>query len=242
MSGYKTFSLGKQTDFEFLIKKGLKPDHSFLDVGCGGGRLGNQAISYLNKDKYFAFDKENSMINPFLSILKKFPALQEKNPTIRLSDFNIEFEDSVVFDFIYAYSVFTHVTPDLIVLFMKNLKKHFSIHTKFFASFLLGSEGYERGKPHLDRKGEYAGVWYTVDFLKRTLFLEGYNVEFVGDSEFNWEGVKRELYGKNSRDLQYTHKNSSRFSPYDVSPEMLPKGYQYTHGPHQEMILITKNE
>ncbi len=68
---------------------------------------------------------------------------------------------------------------------------------------------------------------------------EGYNVEFVGNSTFNWEGVKRDLYGGDSADLQYTHKNSSRFSPYNVSDKMLPKGYKYTHGPHQEMVLIT---
>jgi SAM-dependent methyltransferase len=250
--GYKTFNTSEQTDFNFLIKKGLKPNHRFLDVGCGGGRLGYQAISYLNQDRYFAFDKETSMIKPFLSELKDFPKLLDKNPTIYLSGFNMEFEEPLVFDFIYAHSVLTHVTPDLIAELMNNLRKHFSKDTKFFATFHLGTAGCDIGGKHGQRKNEVWGAWYTIEYLTDIMGRLGFRTEFVGTDTENWESVKRVLYSPESKNISYSHRNAAkksddprtRFTPYSVHSDMLPEGYNLTRGPdgHQEMVLITMDK
>ena len=186
-TGYKTFSEQTQNDFEFLTKKGLEPDHYFLDVGCGGGRIAYHAIQYLNKGRYFAFDKEDEMIDPFMEELQKHPNLLEKEPVVHLSDFNINFNKDIKFDFIYAHSVFTHVTPELITEFMINLKKHFSKSTKFFATFHLGSEGCDIGAKHGKRKNEFDGVWYTVEYLTDIMSGLGFRTEFVGTDTENWE-------------------------------------------------------
>ena len=239
-TGYKAFSKQTQNDFLFLIEKGLQPNHHFLDVGCGGGRIAYHAIQYLDKGRYFAFDKEDEMIDPFVEELQNHPDLLEKEPVVYLSDFNIDFNKDIKFDFIYAHSVFTHVTPELITEFMINLKKHFSKSTKFFATFHLGSEGCDIGVEHGKRKNEFDGVWYTVEYLTDIMSGLGFRTEFVGTDTENWENVKRILYSPNNENIFYENYNPfTRFTPYSVHPDMLPKGYQYTHGTHQEMILIT---
>ena len=240
MPGYKTFSKQAQNDFEFLIEKGLQTNHYFLDVGCGGGRIAYHAIHYLDKGKYFAFDKEHEMIYPFAQELQSRANLLEKEPVVHLSDFNISFDENIKFDYIYAHSVFTHVTPVLITEFMINLKKHFSKNTKFFATFHLGSEGCDIGKKHEERENEFDGVWYTLEYLTDIMSALGFQTEFIGTDTENWEGVKRSLYSPNSENIHYLNNNpQKRFTPYSVSANMLPKGYEYTHGQHHEMILIT---
>jgi len=220
-----------------------------LDVGCGGGRLGYQAISYLNQDRYFAFDKEANMIEPFLSKLRDFPELLDKNPTVHLSDFNMEFEDSVVFDFIYAHSVLTHLTPDLITELMINLKKHFSKDTKFFATFHLGNVGCDIGEKHGIRRDEVWGAWYTIEYLTDIMSDLGFRTEFVGTDTENWEKVKRVLYSPENKNISYDKSDNprTRFTPFSVHSDMLPEGYKETRGSslgpaHQEMILITMDK
>jgi len=241
MPGYKTFSKQTQNDFLFLIEKGLQPNHYFLDVGCGGGRIAYHAIEYLDKHRYFAFDKENNMIDPFMEELQNHPKLLGKEPIVYLSDFNISFNEDIKFDFIYAHSVFTHVTPELITEFMINLKKHFSKGTKFFATFHLGSKGCDIGAKHGERENEFEGVWYSIEYLTDIMSGLGFQTEFIGTDTENWENVKRTLYSPNSENIDYLNVDpQKRFTPYAVSPDMLPEGYEYTHGQHHEMILITK--
>ena len=44
--------------FEFIKDQGLKPDHKFLDVGCGSMRGGVHFVKYLASGNYFGMDKE----------------------------------------------------------------------------------------------------------------------------------------------------------------------------------------
>ena len=65
---YKVYNKIPQNDFDFLIDQGLKPHHKFLDVGCGAGRIGYPAMTYLDSGNYFAFDKEKSCGSIFTGV------------------------------------------------------------------------------------------------------------------------------------------------------------------------------
>ena len=149
---YKNFTTIEQSDVQFLKEMGLKPHHKFLDVGCAGGRLGYELINYLDKGNYYGFDKEKKWIEGFrLAIITS--NLVQKEPTVELGDFSTSFSD-VKFDFIYAYSVFTHVDPPLIIEFFDNFKDKITTDTKIFVTMtILEEEGWEiRGGKHKARE------------------------------------------------------------------------------------------
>ena len=123
---YKRYNTLPQNDFEFLIDEGLRPHHKFLDIGCGGGRLGYQSLSYLDSGNYYAFDKENDEIAFFRNAVMKEPSskIAGKTGHISVDDFNLKtFLPEHKFDYLYAYSVFTHVGPDFITEFLNQLIK-----------------------------------------------------------------------------------------------------------------------
>src|SRR5947209_3842440 len=49
--------------FSFMIDKGLSPDHTLLDIGCGSLRGGVHFVPYLNKGNYFGIDINQSLLD-----------------------------------------------------------------------------------------------------------------------------------------------------------------------------------
>jgi SAM-dependent methyltransferase len=43
--------------FEYLVSSGLRPEHYFLDIGCGSFRGGRHFIPYLEPGRYFGVDR-----------------------------------------------------------------------------------------------------------------------------------------------------------------------------------------
>ena len=240
MSGYKKLDYRTvHNDFLFLKEEGLKKHHKILDIGCGGGRLGNNLISYLDKRCYYGFDKETYMINYFKKSLNNI--LKNKEPNIFQIDFNSNFNFDTKFDFVYAYSVLTHNIESQFIDLLKKLRPFMKETTKIYFTFLLGEKYYVTGK-HRRRLNEYRMVWYTFDNIKDICKKTGYSLKFVGDDTQNWEKVKRGLYDKS---ISTTNK---KYGNGVLSPFLTPLCQKnkcgvgkHTHGRHQEMVLIQLN-
>jgi SAM-dependent methyltransferase len=245
---YKEFNPAiPQNDFRFLQQHGLKPHHKILDVGCGGGRMGYELINYLHSGNYYGFDKRRLEINRFLTGMRSAPDLATKSAEIHVDNFELrQFDEYTKFDFVYAYSVFTHVAPDLIKTLLKNLKRHISPHSRFYATVLLGSEGFDLGPVHERRKNEYSGVWYTLEFLQSLGDLQGYDVKFVGDEKQTWEGVSRMLGDWKGTERFAPHApwlDTRRWAPFYTKAckqGKCPATYngKHTHSGHQEMVMF----
>lgn len=175
---YKKFTTNPQTDVQFLKTMGLKPSHKILDIGCGGGRLGNELINYLNTNNYYAFDKESNWISEFRKAIIQ-NNLTDKKPTILLSDFSWSLEDDVKFDYVYAYSVFTHVGPDLVKQCLNNLKKHMTSSSKFYTTLIVKAtnNGFSYNRTHPERRNEYLQARYDVDYFNDIIQECGYDLE-----------------------------------------------------------------
>jgi cyclopropane fatty-acyl-phospholipid synthase-like methyltransferase len=110
--------------FDFLVSQGMTPSSRLLDIGCGCLRLGSKAIPFLDKERYFGIDINQSLINLGIKHEISDDSLISKNPTFISSDF-FEFEKfNVEFDFMFAHSVFTHLPMNLIQLCLIKAKKH----------------------------------------------------------------------------------------------------------------------
>ena len=179
---YKKFTKNPQTDVVFLKDMGLKPHHKILDIGCGGGRLGYELITYLNLENYYGFDKQKNWIEDFKQSITDFN-LSGKTPTILLSDFNWRLDESIKFDYVYAYAVFTHVGPELVEMCLNNLKKHMTPESKFYATIIAGSKsGFEYNQVHPERPNEYLQARYDLNYFNEMVQLCGYKSELISTS------------------------------------------------------------
>ncbi|MEK7479515.1 MAG: class I SAM-dependent methyltransferase [Patescibacteria group bacterium] len=100
--------------FDFLVKKGLKPEHSMLDIGCGTLRGGRHFIKYLNSGNYTGFDISEKAIERGRRVLQE-EGLANKNPRLFVTkEKNLKFHElgGKKFDFILAQSVLTHLPPE----------------------------------------------------------------------------------------------------------------------------------
>ncbi len=176
---YKRFTTETQTDVTFLRMLGLEPDHKILDIGCGGGRLGYELINYLDIGNYYAFDKQKDWINTYRQQIKQHN-LTPKKPTILLSDFTWKLNSHIKFEYVYAYSVFTHVDPLLVKTCLNNLRKHIDQDSQFYATMFVGEhERFQTDKIHPERPHEFLKASYNLDYFNDILKSVGYKLETI---------------------------------------------------------------
>lgn len=53
--------------FDFLVGRGLQPDHVLLDIACGSLRGGVQFIPYLDRGHYLGLEREQALVDKGLS-------------------------------------------------------------------------------------------------------------------------------------------------------------------------------
>ena len=101
--------------FDFLTTQGLKPEHKFLDVGCGSLRGGIHFIRYLDTGNYYGIDNDKFLLDCGRKIKIPEQDLENKNPCLKkLDDFNFSSLNSQ-FDYALAQSVFTHLPLNKII-------------------------------------------------------------------------------------------------------------------------------
>jgi len=132
--GSESWSHGKE-QLELLKDEGLLPSHKFLDLGCGTFRLGLHVIPYLHHGNYYGIDIDQGMID--LGVEKELePAgLMEYDPTLYDNgDFNFGYFETA-FDFIFAYSVYTHLQPPAMEACFQAVADYLTGDGKFLFSF-----------------------------------------------------------------------------------------------------------
>ena len=89
---------------DFLIKRGLKPGHKLLDIGCGTGRLGRKIVPYMHNG-YVGLDISFEAIRAAAQCAET-EGWKEWCPTFIHGDLP---EDAGPFDFAWAFSVLIHL-------------------------------------------------------------------------------------------------------------------------------------
>jgi len=168
--------------FEFMVKRGLKPDSVFLDLGCGSLRGGVHFIDYLDKGKYHATEKEVLLIRAAHEVEIPRYNLQSKEPKIyQIDNFNLsKIDKDVMFDFVLAQSVFTHILPEGIRRCLKLTGRRMKDGGEFYATFREG-DTIDKGKPHRWRGKERGIAVYPFEMFKEISSNTGFEVEYIGD-------------------------------------------------------------
>jgi SAM-dependent methyltransferase len=100
--------------FDFLVGKGLQPQHTLLDIGCGTLRGGRHFIRFLDAGHYTGTELSPRAIAHARELVER-EGIAEKRPNLLVSESGAltfrEFPDQR-FDFMLAQSVFTHLGPE----------------------------------------------------------------------------------------------------------------------------------
>ncbi|WP_179827561.1 class I SAM-dependent methyltransferase [Nocardiopsis aegyptia] len=106
-------ALGKM-QFDYLVEHGLRPEHRFLEIGCGNLRAGWRVISHLDPHRYYGIDISPDIV---IEAKKELVArgLQDKLPHLTVTgDLTFDFLPDHHFDVVHAHSVFSHSPIEVI--------------------------------------------------------------------------------------------------------------------------------
>jgi cyclopropane fatty-acyl-phospholipid synthase-like methyltransferase len=109
------FDEHRRFQIEMLKAQGLKPDHRFLELGCGPLTAALPLIKYLDAGNYVGVDIRSSVLDMGWREIGK-AELSKKNPRLIFSnclgDDVLQRNDQ--FDFIYSFSVLYHLSDDIL--------------------------------------------------------------------------------------------------------------------------------
>jgi SAM-dependent methyltransferase len=95
----------------YLISRGMRPQHLLLDLGCGALRGGVRFVGYLDPGHYYGVDLNQPLLDAGYEKEIVPAGLAERLPRSNLFCFG-DFEVARIgrmFDFVIAQSVFTHI-------------------------------------------------------------------------------------------------------------------------------------
>ena len=123
--------------YRFLIDHGLRPQHIFLDIGCGSLRAGVHLIRYLDAGNYIGVDINQSLLDAGFTVELNATGLQGRIPRENLVCLP-EFEFDRLgrqFDFALAHSLFTHLTFNRIRRCLERVAPVINVGGRIFATF-----------------------------------------------------------------------------------------------------------
>lgn len=191
-----------QLQFQYLVDRGLEPQHHLLDVGCGALRGGWRFIEYLEPGHYYGIDRRWDLTEAGRDFELRPRGLVSKRPVLRELH-HFEFDTlHRKFDYALAQSVFTHLTVNEIMRCLVQMDRALEPGGQFFATF-YENDGDPREiddieqKPglltHLDRDFFY----YHFSTFEWLCEGTGLQVEYLG----GWNNPR------NQKMLVFSHRN-----------------------------------
>lgn len=121
--------------FDFLVARGLQPQHRFLDVGCGAMRGGIHFASFVDPGNYYGIDVNDRLLEAALRVEIPAAGLADRVPAANLRETaRFEADFGVTFDYAIAVSVFTHLPLNYIRLCLYEVAKVMSPGGRFYAT------------------------------------------------------------------------------------------------------------
>ncbi|MDM8541020.1 class I SAM-dependent methyltransferase [Desulfococcaceae bacterium HSG9] len=202
VGGEEFLRLGK--GYFDLIKNhgGVKPDHKILDIGCGIGRVALHFIDYLDENgRYNGFDivKYGPKWCNY-KIARKYPGFAfryvdiynkeyNKNGTLNADDFIFPYKSNS-FNFAFATSVFTHMLPDAVSHYLKQIQRVLVSDGIFLGSFFILNPESEKNMPHsrfnfklvnkhygvINKENLEEAIAYQESYLNKIFIASGFSV------------------------------------------------------------------
>ena len=143
---------------EFLTRRGLQPDDSLLDIGCGPLRGGIPLIRYLREEKYTGIDVRQIVIEEAWRQIKK-DNLTMKAPHVFVSEsFGHKELGETRFDYVWCFQVFYHLNDQLLEDCVAQIASRLAEGGRCYANVnLLLNEGSWKEFPYVRRSLSFYG-------------------------------------------------------------------------------------
>lgn len=126
-----------------MVDKGLKPNHTVLDVGCGNLQVGRYLIGYLMRERYYGIEPYKCLIEDGSKELPQ-GMIGEKKPQYSLDhSFNIAGIFPCSFDFILMSSIWTHASHWQIESLIRTAFRVATRDAVIIADYMDGEPDYE---------------------------------------------------------------------------------------------------
>ena len=169
--------------FDFMVDRGLRPEHQLLDIGCGSLRGGVRFVEYLDPGHYVGVDVSADLLAAGRGELRR-RGLLEKNPAL-IEDGSFSFSSiGREFDYAIAQSVFTHLPLNSIHRCLVSVSEVLRPSGELYATFF----DHPGGKHDLEPQTHHVVDGEVVTFFDRDPYH--YDVD-----AFRWivEGIPLEL-------------------------------------------------
>lgn len=131
------WQMKRDFQIQFLRSTDLMPEHVLFDLGCGTLRGGIPIIQFLQPGNYHGFDIRSEVLNDALLELKE-EGLLYKNANLYREKSISELKLDMKFDYIWAFSVFIHLTDQVLNEVLEFSAKHLKSDAKLLANVNLG--------------------------------------------------------------------------------------------------------
>ena len=172
----KLWKTKRDFQIQFLRRIGLKPDHYFLEIGCGTLRGGVPIIDYLDSARYYGIEARANVLEEGkkelaeANLLQKVPVLiaAEDISTVKLNQ---------EFDYIWAFSVLIHMKDEILKDCFSFVSKHLKSDGYFYANVntSTGPDGEWKGEDFL-----FPIVHRSLEFYKEACAINGLKLTTVG--------------------------------------------------------------
>jgi SAM-dependent methyltransferase len=98
--------------FDFLVERGLQPEHRMLDFGCGALRIGLHAIDFLDEGRYFGLEAHLKSLEVAVTYELPLHGLEHKRPRLLWNGTCDVEHFGVAFDRILDFSTTMHLPHD----------------------------------------------------------------------------------------------------------------------------------
>jgi len=149
---------------EFMIKEGLRPHHTLLDVGCGVGRAARRFVPYLEAANYVGIDISQGALDYAIQLAAD-EGWEQKGPVFLINSDLAGLEDHGPFNFIWAHSVMTHLPSQQVEVMIKNAATLLAENGRFAFTYKPGDKPKRTGlkqfafdSAYLIALGEKAGL------------------------------------------------------------------------------------
>ena len=129
----------RRYQIDFLLRHGLQPHHTYLDIGCGPLRGGIPVIEHLDKGNYTGVDAWAESLVEAWDELEDME-LEDKEPTLIEVDVLEGQQLGFKFDVIMAFSVLHHIRDDGLGAFADFVARHLADGGTFYCTALIGEE------------------------------------------------------------------------------------------------------
>jgi SAM-dependent methyltransferase len=173
----------------FLKSRGLAPQDSLLDIGCGSLRLGVRAVEFLESGNYWGTDLSPALLDAGYEREIVPLGLDAKLPRTNLVvDERFAFPGiPSAIDFVIAQSVFTHLPLKHLRVCLERLACHVLTPCAFFFTVFIPPRGLSAMQSHSQPRGgkvthpDRDPYHFGIEDLHDAATGTPWSIEFIGD-------------------------------------------------------------